>query len=90
MPELSWRQKNPERAKEYRIKYYHTVLKDKRRRKGYGDKKCRLCEILMRSEYGAHKNKFYCNGCMNGGGAAKHWKRIYDQKRYYNKKFKND
>lgn len=72
MPELSWRQKNHDRAREYEKKYYYNVLRERFRKKTYNDRKCRLCEILMKSKYGGHGKKFYCDSCVESGEARRH------------------
>lgn len=72
MLELSWRKKNHTRAREYEKKYYYDVLRERLRQKNFGDRKCRLCEILLKSVYGGHNKKFYCDGCVANGEARRH------------------
>ena len=60
--------------------YYHNVLKERLRKKRFADRKCRLCEILMRSEHGGHNKKFYCDSCVKSGEARKHTMRLANRK----------
>ena len=83
MPDPLWRKKHPERATENARKYYHAKYNEVLRKKRYRDRKCRLCEILLRSCYGGHKKKFYCDGCASTGEALKHARRMASRRFYY-------
>lgn len=57
---------------EYANKYYHAGYKNILRKRRYGDRKCRLCEILLKSDFGGHGKKFYCDNCYKNGEARRH------------------
>lgn len=72
-----YRQKNREKIREIKRLYRLKVSGEKERQKNYGDRTCRLCEILLRSQkFGGHGKKYYCDRCINEGRARLHWQRL--------------
>jgi hypothetical protein len=61
-----------------------TVRKAKRRIESFGDRACRVCEILLRDSYGANGSRFYCGSCIEKGLARKHMNKLI-KNRYLSK-----
>lgn len=58
---------------EYDRQRYLTLKKPER----FGQRKCRCCEILLKSKYGAYNTRSYCRRCVELGYAKKDLNRRY-------------
>lgn len=67
-----YRAENKEHFLEYWRKRYHAVKANKERIARMGDKRCRACEIALKSTYGAYGTREYCRSCRDSGTARKH------------------
>lgn len=66
-----WRLQNKDKIKESNRKY-KTKTKEQRRYKYFGDRKCRVCGILLSDlDYGAKRTIHYCRSCRDKGLAQK-------------------
>lgn len=66
-----YREKNRELIRSIKKSYYVRVQKEKDRIKRMGEKHCRICEILLKSTYGAYGTRKYCKRCVKEGRARK-------------------
>lgn len=59
-----YRAKNLEKMRAYERRRYYTIRYMQRRKKEFGDRRCKLCDILMASEHaGAERTRTYCGSC---------------------------
>ena len=70
--QLKYRAKYRDKVRAYDRMRYKARRAEQNRIKAMGEKKCRVCEIMLRSRYGGFGTKHYCRSCVERGLAQRH------------------